>query len=38
MCFILYVDPLLVATIAFLILFIVCILAAIYVQERNKHL
>ena len=38
MCLAFYVDPLLVATIAFPILFFVCILAALYFQERNKRL
>ena len=36
MCLAFYVDPLLVATIVFPILFLVCILASLYFQERTS--
>ena len=33
-----FTDPLKIATIVFSIFFLVCVLAALYFQERNKHL
>jgi len=38
MCFLFFTDPLKIATIVFSIFFLVCVLAALYFQERNKHL
>jgi hypothetical protein len=38
MCFSFFADPLKIATIVFSVFFLVCILAALYFQERNKHL
>jgi preprotein translocase subunit SecG len=36
MSFVFFTDPLKIATIVFSVFFLICVLAALYFQERNK--